>query len=60
MFRGADYSEAGRIDLKDDADNIRLDNVANRIIVGYGKGALAVIDPISRSKIADIPLESPS
>jgi YVTN family beta-propeller protein len=58
MFRGADYSEAGRIDLKDDADNIRLDNVANRIIVGYGKGALAVIDPVSRSKIADIPLKA--
>lgn len=58
MFRGADYSEAGRIDLKEDADNIRLDGVANRIIVGYGNGALAVIDPESRSKIADIPLKA--
>jgi YVTN family beta-propeller protein len=58
MFRGADYSEAGRIDLNDDADNIRLDNVTNRIIVGYGKGALAVIDPVSRSKIADIALKA--
>jgi DNA-binding beta-propeller fold protein YncE len=57
MFRGPDYSEAGRIDLKDDADNIQLDDVANRIIVGYGNGALAVIDPVSRSKIADIPLK---
>jgi YVTN family beta-propeller protein len=58
MFRGPDYSEAGRIDLNDDADNIRLDDVANRIIVGYGNGALAVIDPVSRSKIADIPLKA--
>jgi len=58
MFRGPDYSEAGRIDLKEDADNIRLDGVANRIIVGYGNGALAVIDPESRSKIADIPLKA--
>jgi DNA-binding beta-propeller fold protein YncE len=58
MFRGPDYSEAGRIDLKEDADNIRFDAVTNRIIVGYGHGALAVIDPVSRSKIADIPLKS--
>ncbi len=58
MFRGADYSEAGRIDLKDDADNIRLDDVTNRIFVGYGNGALAVIDPVSRSKITDITLKA--
>ena len=58
MFSGPDYSTAGRIDLGDDADNIRLDGVANKIIVGYGNGALAVIDPKSRSKIADIPLKA--
>ena len=57
MFRSSDYSEVGRIDLKEDADNIRLDGVTDRIIVGYGNGALAVIDPKSRSKIADILLK---
>jgi hypothetical protein len=40
----------------DDADNIRLDVPANRILVGYGSGALAVIDAASSRKIADIPL----
>jgi YVTN family beta-propeller protein len=58
MFRGPDYSVAGRIDLNDDADNVRLDGTANRIIIGYGNGALAVIDPETRSKIADIPLKA--
>jgi hypothetical protein len=58
MFRGPDYSVAGRIDLGDDADNVRLDAAANRIIVGYGNGALAVFDPENRSKIADIPLKA--
>ena len=29
----------------------------NRVIVGYGKGGLAVIDPASRRKIADMPLD---
>jgi len=57
MFRAPDYSEVGRIDLKEDADNIRFDDVTDQVIVGYGNGALAVIDPKSRSKIADIPLK---
>jgi DNA-binding beta-propeller fold protein YncE len=56
MFKGADFGEAGRIALGDDADNIRVDAAANRIFVGYGSGALAVIDPANGRKIADIPL----
>ena len=58
MFSGPDYSAAGQIDLGDDADNVRIDGTANRIIVGYGNGALAVIDPKSQSKVADIPLKA--
>src|SRR5499427_9187193 len=45
LFRGPDYASAGQIDLEDDADNIRLDIPGNRIVVGYGSGGLAVIDP---------------
>jgi YVTN family beta-propeller protein len=40
MFRASDYSEVGRIDLKEDADNILVDDVTDRIIVGYGMGRL--------------------
>ena len=56
LFRGPDYTAAGQIDLGDDADNIRLDIPGNRIVVGYGSGGLAVIDPTSARKVADIPL----
>jgi len=56
LFRGPDYNASGRIDLGDDADNIRLDIPANRIVVGYGSGGLAVIDAASSKKLADIPL----
>jgi hypothetical protein len=58
LFRGADYAAAGRIDLGDDADNIRVDSASNRVFVGYGSGALAVIDPATNGKIADIPLQA--
>ena len=56
LFRGPDYKASGQIDLGDDADNIRLDIPANRIVVGYGSGGLAVIDATSSRRIADIPL----
>ena len=56
LFRGADYAEIGRIDLGDDADNVRIDPGTKRVLVGYGRGAIATIDPVTRAKIADFPL----
>jgi YVTN family beta-propeller protein len=56
LLNGADFSEVGKIDLGSDADNIRIDQRTGQAIVGYGRGGLAVIDPVSRSKIAEIPL----
>jgi hypothetical protein len=58
IFHGADYAAAGRIELGDDADNVRVDSVSNRVFVGYGTGALAVIDPATNGKIADISLQA--
>jgi YVTN family beta-propeller protein len=58
IFRADNYEPAGRIDLGDDADNIRVDVASNRIFVGYGNGALAMIDPASLSKSADIALKA--
>ena len=56
VLRGDDLAPIGRIDLGDDADNVRVDAQRNRVAVGYGKGALAIIDPASRARIADIRL----
>lgn len=58
LFAGGDFRPAGTIALGDDADNIRVDEAANEVVVGYGKGGLAVIDPGRRAKVADIPLKA--
>jgi YVTN family beta-propeller protein len=58
IHRGSDFSPAAPIPLGGDADNIRLDPATNRIVVGYGKGALAIIDPAGGAKVADIPLKA--
>lgn len=57
VLAGEDFAPTGRIELGDDADNVRIDSRRNRVLVGYGKGALAVIDPASRTKTADIRLK---
>ena len=56
-FSAEAFAALGRIDLGDDADNVRIDRKAQRVYVGYGDGALAIIDPARRSKIADIALK---
>src|SRR5438874_944542 len=58
VLRGDDLTPMGRIELGDDADNVRVDAARNRVFVGYGKGALAVIDPASQTKTADIRLKA--
>jgi DNA-binding beta-propeller fold protein YncE len=58
ILKADDYRDSGRVELGDDADNVRVDSAANRVFVGYGGGALAIIDPTARSKIADIPLRA--
>ncbi|HKD37183.1 MAG TPA: hypothetical protein VKB78_10290, partial [Pirellulales bacterium] len=57
IFRGDDYSAIARVGVGPDADNVRVDAVGSRIFVAYG-GGLAVVDPASRSKVADIDLKT--
>jgi DNA-binding beta-propeller fold protein YncE len=56
FFRAGDFSPLGGIDLGDDADNVHVDNGTGNLVVGYGGGGLAIIDPTTRSKLADIAL----
>lgn len=44
-----------QIDLQEDADNIRYDAAAQRLYVGHAS-AMAVIDPIKGTQVADIQL----
>jgi len=58
LFEGSDYNAAGRIELGSDADNIRIDTAAKRVFIGYGSGGLAIIDPLTHSKVGDVPLKA--
>jgi hypothetical protein len=41
------WRRIGRIELGNDADNVRVDNARHRVLVGCGDGALAVVDPVN-------------
>ncbi|HEY6981894.1 hypothetical protein [Reyranella sp.] len=56
LFQGPDLIPAGAVELGDDADNVRIDVRTRRVFVGYGRGALAIIDPANRTKVGNIPL----
>ena len=54
IFNGASYELLKSLTGLDDADNIRYDAKGGLVYVGYGKGALAIVDPAQATKIGDI------
>lgn len=58
LYDANDYKAIERIELGGDADNIRIDAANKRVIVGYGDGGLAVLDPATRGKVQSVPLKA--
>jgi YVTN family beta-propeller protein len=58
FYDAATLKQGAKIDGLEDADNVRYDAGAKRLYVGYGRGALAVIDAEKSMKIADIKLDA--
>jgi hypothetical protein len=56
VFDGATLGLLKTISGLDDADNMRFDAKAGLIYVGYGSGALAVIDPTKAATAGNIKL----
>jgi DNA-binding beta-propeller fold protein YncE len=56
LFQGPSYTANGRIDFGKDADNVRVDRSMQHVVVGYGDGALAVIDGAKANKIGEVRL----
>jgi hypothetical protein len=56
FYKAADLAPAGMVRVGDDADNLRIDTRSGRLVVGYGDGALATIDPASRKVVSELKL----
>jgi DNA-binding beta-propeller fold protein YncE len=56
ILSGSDYTILHSLSSLDDADNLRLDPKAKIAWLGYGDGALAVVDPAAAKSVASIKL----
>jgi DNA-binding beta-propeller fold protein YncE len=55
-FAGAELTPLDPVQLGADADNLRLDRETGRVVVGYGDGALALVDTASGKPTTEIRL----
>lgn len=56
FYRASDFTALGGLKLGADADNVRIDARNGRVVVGYGSGGLAIVDPATRQIVRNIPL----
>jgi hypothetical protein len=49
LYRGANLAPVGAVHIGDDADNVRIGPRGDSVLVGYGGGAIAMVDPTGRS-----------
>jgi DNA-binding beta-propeller fold protein YncE len=57
VFDGTTFASVTVIKFEDDADNVRYDPTAKLIYVGYGSGALGIVDAAKNIVVGNIPLE---
>jgi DNA-binding beta-propeller fold protein YncE len=58
FFHGANYELVKSVGSLDDADNIRFDSKTKLIYVGYGSGALGIIDAAKQEHVGDVKLKA--
>jgi DNA-binding beta-propeller fold protein YncE len=58
VFDGSSYKLLQTAHFQSDADNVRYDATPNQIYVGYGEGALGVLDAPSGKKLAETALRA--
>jgi hypothetical protein len=56
IYDGKDFQLLGKIDLKDDADNVRYDSATKRVYVGFGSGGIATLNATDGKEIGSIEL----
>ena len=56
IYDAKSYQAVGEINFKDDADNVRYDDVSKRIYVGFGTGGIGIISALEGKIIGAIKL----
>jgi DNA-binding beta-propeller fold protein YncE len=58
IFDGKSFQQLDELNLNDDADNVRYDDAAKKIYVGYGSGGIAMINTTDGKQTGSIKLSA--
>src|SRR6266481_978843 len=58
IYDAKSFQAVGELNLKDDADNVRYDDAAKRIYVGFGSGGIAIINAPDGKQVGSIKLSA--
>ena len=58
IYDGKSFQTVGELNFKDDADNVRYDNAAKKIYVGFGSGGIAIVNAPDGKQIGSIKLSA--
>ena len=58
IFDGKSFQQLNELNLNDDADNVRYDDAAKKIYVGFGSGGIAIINATDGKQIGSIKLSA--
>ncbi|MBV1692656.1 hypothetical protein KRR38_34760 [Novosphingobium sp. G106] len=56
FYAASDRREVAQLDLGDDADNVQIDSRNGHVIIGFGGGGLAIIDPADAQILSRVSL----
>ena len=56
IYDAKSWQPLGRVDLQDDADNVRYDGATKQVYVGFGDGGLGVINAADGKRVGSIKL----
>src|SRR5213595_4034599 len=58
IYDGKLFQSVAEVDFKDDADNVRYDNAAKKIYVGFGSGGIAIVNVSDGKQVGSIKLSA--
>ena len=56
IYDGKSFQQIGELNFKDDADNVRYDDAAKKIYVGFGSGGIGIINSADGKQVGSIKL----
>jgi DNA-binding beta-propeller fold protein YncE len=58
IYDAKSFQTVGELNFEDDADNVRYDEAAKKIFVGFGSGGIAVLNALDGKQISSIKLSA--